>query len=229
MHGLLVTGTDTDVGKTYTTVHILEAARSAGIRAAAMKPVETGCRQRGAQLVPSDASLLAKAAGMNDIDTVNPCRFKTPVAQYTAGIIEGRSVPLTVLKRTCRDLLANNDLVVVEGAGGLLVPITKQYSYADLAHELSLPVLVIAANKLGVINHILLTVDYMNGHGLTLCGVVLNNLSPKNDPAKKTNAATLASLLGKRFIGELTYNRPERDTPVYRKILTRCVSRGNTL
>ncbi len=229
MHGLFITGTDTGVGKTYTTLHLLDAARSAGLSVAAMKPVETGCRKRGRHLVPSDAVLLAKAAGMDCVDTVNPSRFKTPAAPYTAGIIEGRTVDLNTIRRTYRGLARDYGLVIVEGAGGLLVPITRTFFYADLAREFSLPVLVVAANKLGAINHVLLTVASIEARGLTLCGVVLNNLSPKNDAAKKTNAGTLSALLGRRFLGELSFHQPGRDARLFRKILGSCTSERNTL
>ena len=97
--------------------------------------------------------------------------------------------------------------------------ISSKYSYTDLAQELSLPVLVVSANKLGVINHVLLTVDYIKTHGLPFLGVVMNNLSPKNNVAKKTNAHTLSLLLGRKFIGELAFNRPGKDARVYEKIL----------
>ena len=219
MSGILITGTDTGVGKTYTALGIIACAKKNGIDVTAMKPWETGCRRSGKRLIPSDAMRLMKAACMNDIDTVNPCRFKTPVAPYVAGRLEGRSVCLGTIKRVYRGLSLQHDLVVVEGAGGLLVPITKKYSYADLAKELSLPVLVVSANKLGVINHVLLTVDYIKTHGIPFLGVVMNNMSPKNNVAKNTNAHTLSLLLGRKFIGELAFNKPGKDSQVYKKIL----------
>ncbi len=219
MNGILITGTDTGVGKTYTALGILEFAKDNGIKVTAMKPWETGCRHSGKRLIPSDAMRLMKACGTKDIDRVNPCRFKTPVAPYVAGRLEGRSVHLNRIKRVYREISLQSDLVVVEGAGGLLVPITKIFSYADLARELSLSILVVAANKLGVMNHVLLTVDYIKAHGLTLTGVVLNNTLPKNTIAKKTNAHTLSLLLGRKFLGELSFNHPGKDAQVYKKIL----------
>ena len=219
MKGILITGTDTGVGKTYAALGIIEFAKDNGIKVTAMKPWETGCRHSGNRLIPSDAMRLMKACGMNDIDRVNPSRFKTPVAPYVAGRLEGRSVRLSTIKKVCRRLSLQHDLVVVEGAGGLLVPITKNYSYADLARGLELSILVVAANKLGVMNHVLLTVDYIKAHGLTLTGVVLNNISPKNTIAKKTNAHTLSLMLGRKFIGELAFNQPGKDAQVYKKIL----------
>ncbi len=219
MNGIFITGTDTDVGKTYTALGIIEAAKSNGMKVAAMKPWETGCRQQGKRLIPSDAVRLMKASGMRDIDRVNPCRFKTPVAPYVAARLENRHIDIDKIKKTYHELSLQHDLVVVEGAGGLLVPITKIFSYADLAKELSLPILVVSANKLGVINHVLLTVDYIKAHGLPLLGVVLNNISKKDTVAKRTNARTLSALLGKEFIGELALNQPSEDIPVYKKIL----------
>ena len=145
MNGILITGTDTGVGKTYTALGIIARAKKNGIKVAAMKPWETGCRRSGNQLIPADAMRLMKAAGMNDIDTVNPCRFKTPVAPYVAGRLESRSVQPGTINKVYHRLALHYDFVVVEGAGGLLVPITRTYFYADLAREFSLSVLVVAA------------------------------------------------------------------------------------
>ncbi len=219
MKGILITGTDTGVGKTHAALGIIEFAKSKGITVAAMKPLETGCRRYGKRLIPSDAVRLMKVSGMKDINIVNPYRFKTPAAPYVAGRLEGRSVNIDTIKKVYRRLSQHNDLVIVEGAGGLLVPITKNFSYADLAHELSFSILIVAANELGVINHVLLTVDYIKTHGLTLCGVVMNNISSKNKIAKKTNARTLSLLLGKEFIGELAFNQSGKDIKIYKKIL----------
>ncbi len=220
MNGILITGTDTDVGKTYTAMGIIETANNAGIKIVAMKPLETGCRQYGKRLIPSDATKLMKASSMSEIDIVNPYRFKTPVAPYVAARLENRRIDINDIKKIYRKLSLQNDLIVVEGAGGLLVPVTRKFSYADLAHDLSLPILIVAANKLGAINHVLLTVDYIKTHGLKLLGVVLNNTDKKNNVAKRTNARTLSLLLGKEFIGEMTFNQPGKDARVYKKILT---------
>jgi dethiobiotin synthetase len=218
VNGIFITGTDTDVGKTYTALGIIEAAKSNGMKVAAMKPWETGCRQQGKRLIPSDAVRLMKASGMRDINRVNPCRFRTPVAPYVAGQLENRPVAIDKIKKTYHELSLQHDLVVVEGAGGLLVPITKIFSYADLAKELSLPILVVSANKLGVINHVLLTVDYIKTHGLQLLGVVMNNISKKDTVAKRTNAHTLSLLLGKYFLGEITFHQSNKDLLLYKKI-----------
>jgi dethiobiotin synthetase len=220
VNGILITGTDTGVGKTYTALGIIETVNSAGIKIVAMKPLETGCRQYGKRLIPSDATKLMKASGMSEIDIVNPYRFKTPVAPYVAARLENRRIDINDIKKIYRELSLQNDLIVVEGAGGLLVPITKNFSYADLAKELSLSILVVSANKLGVINHVLLTVDYIKTHGLQLLGVVMNNISKKDNVAKRTNAHTLSLLLGKEFIGEMMFNQPGKDARVYKKILT---------
>ncbi len=205
MRGIFVTGTDTGVGKTYTALRIIKAAQASGLRVAAMKPCETGCGTNGGRLMPHDATKLMKACGMNDLDAVNPYRFKAPVAPYVAASLEHMSVAMEKIAARYRGFSGWYDLVVVEGAGGLLVPITKHLTYADLARRLSLQVLIVSANRLGVINHTMLTVDHIRAHGLDLLGVVLNNTDRKSDTAKRTNASTLSLLLGRKFLGEIDH------------------------
>ncbi|MCL4558813.1 MAG: dethiobiotin synthase [Deltaproteobacteria bacterium] len=219
MRGILITGTDTGVGKTYTALRIINTARAAGLGVAAMKPFETGCGSRDSRLVPRDAVKLMKACGMNDIDTVNPYRFKTPAAPYVAARIEDRGIDVKKVVTLYGRLHRSYDLVVVEGAGGLLVPIERHLSYADLARELSLEVLVVSANRLGAINHTMLTVDCTEAHGLSLLGVVLNSMDKKDDTAKRTNASVLSLLLGKKFLGETGCNSGRSNRALYKKII----------
>ncbi len=219
MKGILITGTDTGVGKTRTTLQIIKTAQKSGLRVAAIKPFETGCRLRGNKLVPLDALQLMKACGMDDMNTVNPYRFNTPAAPFIAARLENILIDVRKIKKIYRELSLRNDLIVVEGAGGLLVPVTKHLSYADLAKELSLSVLVVSANKLGVINHTLLTVDSIKARGLNLLGVVLNDRDKKDDMAKRTNAYALSTLLGTSFIGEIKFNQSGNGISIYEKIL----------
>ncbi|MCL4477764.1 MAG: dethiobiotin synthase [Deltaproteobacteria bacterium] len=219
MKKLFVTGTDTAVGKTYTILGILNTAAGLGYKTVAMKPFETGCRIRNKMLVPHDAALIKKAIGIGDLDAINPYRFVAPVAPYVAAKIEKKRIKLNVVFDTYKHLIKGHHLIVVEGAGGLLVPITRDFFYADLAKTLSLPILVVAANKLGVINHTLLTVSYIMENKLKLTGVVLNDIDQKNDPAKKTNPKILKELLGNKFIGEIRFGRFEKNVDLFKKIL----------
>ncbi len=187
---LFITGTDTGVGKTRVAAMLVRTLRAAGVDAVSFKPICCGGRE--------DAEILAAASGsavaLND---VNPVWLRPPVAPYTAAMIEGRVVDVALVREKFAQLCTAHAVVIVEGAGGWLVPITRDFSMADLAAEFALPVLVVAANRLGVINHALLTVAAIHARGLRCAGVILNQVQPPadGDAAVVTNAAVLGELL----------------------------------
>jgi dethiobiotin synthetase len=208
---LFVTGTDTDVGKTWVSAALVKAWREAGVDAVGMKPIACGDR--------TDAELLhAASGGALGIDEVNPVWLRPAVAPYTASMIEERVVDLALIRESYARLRARHTSIVVEGAGGWMVPILRDYAVADLAAELGLPVLVVAANRLGVLNHALLTVDAILSRGLRCAGVVLNGVTPTvaDDAAQVTNAGILEELLAGRnvpLLGEVAHGAtrlPER-------------------
>lgn len=188
-----VTGTDTGVGKTVIAVALLTLLRRRGLRVAAMKPVETGVLP-GA---PTDAARLRAAAGGVDRPSdVCPISFADPLAPLVAAQRAGRPVDLEALDAAFARLTAGRDAIVVEGAGGLLVPLTENVSYAELFARWRLGLVVVAANRLGAINHVLLTVHAAHAAELRIRGVVLNNATAAEpDAAAQTNAAALAQLL----------------------------------
>ena len=188
---IFITGTDTGVGKTRVAAMLVRALRAAGVDAVGFKPICCGGRE--------DAELLAAASdGALELNDVNPVWLRPPVAPYTAAMIEGRMVDVALVREKFAQLRAAHAAVIVEGAGGWLVPVTRDFSMADLAAEFALPVLVVAANRLGVINHTLLTVAAIRAHGLQCAGVLLNHaqIPAKNDAATMTNAGVLGELLG---------------------------------
>ncbi|MEP6821956.1 MAG: dethiobiotin synthase [Chthoniobacterales bacterium] len=182
---VFLTGTDTGVGKTYTAVHLLRLLRATGLRCAGMKPICCGDRE--------DAELLLEASSEGlSIDEVNPIWLKTPAAPLTASRIEEARIETPRLLSGLADLKKRYDFVVVEGVGGWLVPISENYFVADLAVEMNLPVMVVAMNRLGCLNHTLLTVRSVEAHGLDCGGILLN--SPKGmeaDIAVETNSEIL--------------------------------------
>lgn len=188
-----VTGTDTGVGKTVVTVALVALLRRRGLRVAAMKPVETGVLP-GA---PSDGARLRAAAGGDDGPAdVCPVTYAEPLAPLVAARRAGRPVDLEALAAAFARLAAQRDAIVVEGAGGLLVPLTEQVSYAELFARWRLGLVVVAANRLGAINHVLLTVHAARAAELRIRAVVLNAVTAEvPDTAAQTNAATLAQLL----------------------------------
>jgi dethiobiotin synthetase len=185
-----VTGTDTGVGKTLVALALVGAARARGLRVAAMKPVETGVGTG-----PTDGERLAQATGGVPSD-VSPYRLSDPLAPLVAARRAGTMIDDAVLDRAFERLSRERDVVVVEGAGGLLVPLAPRVTSADLFARWGLEVVLVAANRLGALNHVLLTVHAANRAGLTVRCIVLNTLDSREpDLAQATNAATLAELL----------------------------------
>jgi len=197
--GLFVTGTDTEVGKTAVTAALAYAFRRRGLSVGVMKPVATGCARRGSgrgggRLVSEDARLLQRAAGSNDsIDLVCPYRFEPASAPLTA-LRKGQEISLGRIEECFRILAARHDVMLVEGIGGLLVPLDGRNTVADLARRLSLPVLVVARTGLGTINHTLLTIEHARSAGLELLGVVFNRRGGKPSLAERTNPQVVRKL-----------------------------------
>lgn len=188
-----VTGTDTGVGKTVVAERLIEALRRRGVRVGAMKPVETGI-ERGAP--GSDAERLWLAAGSSDpMSDVCPIALPEPLAPWVAATRAGRDVSLSALDAAYARVTARRDAVVVEGAGGVLVPFTREETFASLCARWSLSVVVVAANRLGAINHTLLTVEALRAAGVPILGVVLNDIAPADDLAAATNLEALRTWL----------------------------------
>ena len=181
---IFVTGTDTGVGKTSFTVWLLERLRAEGVRAAGYKPICCGDRQDAELLLAASASGLA-------IDEVNPVWLQMPAAPLTAALAEKRTIDLPGLREGYARLSKRVDFVAVEGVGGWIVPITGDYFSSDLAADLGLPVIIVAHNKLGCLNHILLTVCAIADVQLKCAGVILNDLRAEGDLASRTNADIL--------------------------------------
>ena len=205
MSALLVTGTDTGIGKTFVACALAHALRARGRTVAVMKPVETGVVSE-----PEDAlRLRAAAADPAPIDDICPYRLRAPLAPAVAARAEGVTIDLARLEMLIRRRQAAADVLLVEGAGGLLVPIRDGITYADLAARLGLPLLVVAANRLGTINHCALTARVAAAAGLTVLGFVLSQPTLDHDPSIASNTATIEHLTGLTCLGEI----PHLDDP----------------
>ncbi len=181
-----ITGTDTGVGKTYVTKLMIEALRSEGRASAGFKPVSCGDRE--------DALILAAASGDVPLDEVNPLHFNSGLAPHVAALLENKRIDPADLTASYHAFAARFQDVLVEGAGGWEVPITESYFISDLAKDLGLPVILVAANRLGALNHILLTIAAIRAKGLTCTGIVLNQLGDEMDTPMITNKGILESL-----------------------------------
>lgn len=184
-----LTGTDTGVGKTHLATQILRLARTAGLRCAGMKPICCGDR-RDAELL-----LAASSEGLT-IDELNPIWLKTPAAPYAAALIEQVEIDRSRLLSVLADLRSRFDFVVVEGVGGWLVPIQNDFFVGDLAAAMELPVVVAVHNRLGCLNHAMLTVRSVATHGLDCAGLVLNLRGGVPDIASATNEDILRRISG---------------------------------
>lgn len=191
--GYFITGTDTGVGKTVVTALLASMLGKRGLRVGVMKPVETGCPREGGHLMPQDSLFLRQVSGCTaPQELVTPYTFAEPLAPAIAAELAGSTIEMVRIRRCYEQLLAEHDVVLVEGAGGLLVPLTAQLTMYDIAVELNLPVLVVACNKLGTINHTSLTVTVARERSQVL-GIVLNHIhaADNDDLARQTNAEAL--------------------------------------
>lgn len=190
-----ITGTDTGVGKTAVAAGLVAALRARGVRAAGMKPIETGIADAGDP--GSDAALLRAASGGGlALEEVRPLVYAEPLAPLVAAHRAGRAVDVARLDDAWAALAARHEAVVVEGAGGLLVPIAPGLDFAGLFARWALDVVVVAANRLGCLNHALLTVRAAEGAGLAVRAVVLDAASPGAPGlAERTNHEALRELL----------------------------------
>lgn len=176
MNGLFVTGTDTEVGKTYVTVLLTRQLQQQGRQVSARKPVASGCTVHC-----QDAEQLAQACH-EPLDNVCPFRFDPAISPARAIAQANSPVRLTHLLACCHPA-AGKDTLLVEGAGGFLSPLTPDALNADLAQALQLPVLLVVANRLGCLNHTLLTLEAIQARGLTCPAILLNDQSPQQaDP-----------------------------------------------
>jgi dethiobiotin synthetase len=194
-----ITGTDTAVGKTYVTRLLLQGLRASGVDAVGCKPVACGDRD--------DADIISAASGGLAIDVVNPVFFKSPLAPYVAGLLENRTVDPSTILNACKNLASAHDMVLVEGAGGWEVPIVPAFRISDLASALGLPVIVVAANRLGALNHILLTVQAIQARGLRCAGIILNQLDDELDTAMITNKGVIEDLTGLPLIDHVIHGQ----------------------
>jgi dethiobiotin synthetase len=181
---LFITGTDTNAGKTFVTALLTRALRGRGFETIALKPLCSGER--------SDVEILQAASDHRlSLDETNPVWLREPAAPLVAARLENRTISLDPLVAWFRALSEKHPSLLVEGAGGWLVPITPTRTIADFAARLALPVVVVVANRLGCINHTLLTLESIRARGLHCPGIVLNTLSKTEDIATRTNREIL--------------------------------------
>ena len=196
MRGLFITGTDTGVGKTYVTAALARELSRQGLKVGAYKPVVTGLTTApdGRSCWSDVETLTAALADRHAAERICPQRFRAPVAPPVAASLEGTRVDAELLRDGANWWRGRVDVLLVEGVGGLLCPLTDDETIADLAGDLGFPLLIVARQALGTINHTLMTIEVARSRGLRIAGVVLNEVEPAaSDASAATNADEIES------------------------------------
>ena len=206
--GIFITGTDTEVGKTLIAAGLVAALKEQGVDVGVMKPLESGAPSFGSAPIPRDALYLKEIAGViDDLNLINSYCFQAPLAPAAAAEKEGVEIDLKRIKVQYEELKGRHQFMVVEGAGGLLVPITQGLLLPELIKLLELPLLLVARSTLGTINHILLSLFYCQEEGLEVKGLIMNKSTPDPDPSEASNAQLVAQFSGVPVLGSFPYLR----------------------
>ncbi len=199
-----ITGTDTHIGKTYVSSLLASGLRRQGATVTALKPISCGDRE--------DAVALLEASGSGlSIEDVNPLALKAPLSPFAASLLENCTVELAPLAEHCRRFENRADHLIVEGAGGWEVPVSADLSMADFAALLGYPAVVVIDNKLGALNHTILTVRSIEAFEVPIAGLVLNHVADERDPASISNRAILEEFLGLPILAEIMHGEDELD------------------
>ena len=213
-----ITGTDTGVGKTLVTAGLARALKHKGYDVGVMKPVTSGAVRRGMNLVSEDAEYLLAAAGLNDpVMLVSPVCLEPPLAPYAATMLTGQKVEISRVMAALTTLQNMHSIVLVEGIGGLMVPIRRDYSVLDLVSEMDIPLIIVARPNLGTINHTWMTVNCARSRGISVVGVVFNycRTLPRTS-AERTNPDVIRQVCEVPVLGTVPHieNRDAASLPV---------------
>jgi dethiobiotin synthetase len=208
--GLFVAGTDTGVGKTLASCALLHAFAGLGLRAVGMKPVAAGATLRRGVWHNDDVAQLQAASSVEVAPSaINPYCFAPPIAPHIAAAEAGAEIRLATITAAYRRLARDADIVVVEGVGGLLVPLGRRSCASDIPRRLGLPVVLVVGLRLGCLNHALLTVDAMQRRGIRLAGWIANRIDPQMS-RRAQNMETLRERLRAPLLGVLPHARDPR-------------------
>jgi dethiobiotin synthetase len=203
--GIFVTGTDTDVGKTVIAAGLTAALRALQVKAGYFKPIQSGAKEEGGQLIPTDARYVKEVAGLTEpLAQLTPVVLRLPLAPALAASQAGVQIDLKIIALAYQELAARYDYLVVEGAGGLYVPlINTDFLVLDLIRWLGLPLVVVTRPGLGTINHTALTVKAALAAGLPVAGIIINQYPEQPNLAEKTNPEVIAAITGCPILGKV--------------------------
>ncbi|MFH1779119.1 MAG: adenosylmethionine--8-amino-7-oxononanoate transaminase [Candidatus Omnitrophota bacterium] len=205
--GIFITGTDTEIGKTFIGAAIAYGLKKKGIDCGVMKPIQSGAIKKDGKLISQDAEFLVRASDARDeLSLINPYCFKVPLAPSVAAKIERRIISPKKIINAFNVLSARHQFMIVEGAGGLLVPISDGYLMKDLVLDLNLPILIISRLGLGTINHTLLTIEAARNLGIKNVGIIFNQIEDKPlTICEKTNPKIISNLTGVPILGAISH------------------------
>ena len=201
--GIFVTGTDTGVGKTVASAALAWCLKQSGKKVAVMKPVQTGTNTGSIM----DIEFVERVMELNyPLEEVCPYRFPEPLAPLVAANMAGEKIDIERIKSLFHKLSSSHDITIVEGAGGLLVPVSEDYLMSDLAFDLELPIVIVARPSLGTLNHTLLTVESAKARGLKVLGIVINQFPSSPGLAERTNPELVLKMTGENILGVILFD-----------------------
>jgi dethiobiotin synthetase len=228
VNGIFITGTDTDVGKTLITGLLAHALSDLGQNVVTQKWVQTGCRTFNDTDISKHLSLMKR-----DIETIKPFMqdiipycFKFPASPHLAARRENKRIDLKKIENTYHNLGNHFDLILAEGAGGLMVPITPKTLFIDLVKKMKLPVVLVVHNKLGAVNQALLNIEAIRRRDLKLLGLIFNNAEKQNAEILNENVRIIASLSHEKLLGVVPHSQNKNllhraMKPIAKKVLNR--------
>lgn len=197
MPGIFITGTDTGCGKTHVTILLAKYFMEQGVDVGVMKPISTG------PMKENDAVLLKKTLKLKEpLKLINPIHLKSPLAPYPAAKLENRKIDLNRILSAYKKLSSKHEMLLVEGIGGVLVPLTRDFYVIDLIKLLGLPAIIVARAGLGTINHTLLTVEALKKRGIKILGIIMNGYRGL-DISEKSNAEIIEELAGVKVLAKM--------------------------
>ncbi len=206
--GLFITGTDTGVGKTLVTGGLARTLKNQGITPGVMKPVETGCKQQKGRRIPRDGSFLKFMAQAGEpLEEIVPYRLLAPLAPYVAAEKEKILIEIPKIVHQYRQISSRCSFTLVEGAGGLLVPVTGKHFMIDLIAKLNLPVLLVGRLGLGTLNHTLLSLACLKQRQIPVIGIVMNDPDDCRDQAAHSNPSILQQFSPVPVLGKIPYDK----------------------
>ena len=207
--GFFITGTDTGVGKTVVASGLAAMLKSKGVDVGVMKPVATGCKEIDGQIISDDARFLMNIIDCQDpYDLVNPICLVPALAPTVAARLSNKVIDMEIVWNSFEMLRAKHEFMIIEGIGGLLVPLSDDFYAADMAKRMNLPLIIVSRPSLGAINHTLLTVACARNKGLKIEGIIINNLNETcADAAEKTSPSEIEKCSGIPILGIIPWHR----------------------